>query len=42
MHFELVSVSKVRGVMNFVAFSVMMTWTLAPALWRALATFAIL
>ena len=38
----LVRVSKVRGVMNCVAFSVMMTCTSAPALRRADATFAIL
>ena len=42
MHLEPVSVSKVSGVINFVAFSVMITCTLAPALWSALATFAIL
>ena len=42
MHFDPVRVSKVSGVINFAAFSVMMTWTFAPALCRALATFAIL
>ena len=38
----LVSVSKVSGVINWVAFSVMITWTLAPVLRSALATLAIL
>ena len=38
----LVRVSKVRGVMNWVAFSVITTWTSAPAFTRALATLAIL
>ena len=38
----LVRVSKVRGVMNLVAFSVMITWVSAPIFRRALATLAIL
>ena len=42
IHLEPVSVSNVSGVINFVAFSVMMTCTFAPALCRALATLAIL
>ena len=42
MHRLLVRVSKVKGVMNSVAFFVMMTCTLAPAFLRALATLAIL
>ena len=41
-HRLLVRDSKVRGVMNWVAFSVMTTWTSAPALRRALATLGIL
>ena len=41
-HRLLVRVSKVRGVMNWVAFWVMMTWTSAPAFRRALATLGIL
>ena len=42
MHLWPVRVSKVRGVMNWVAFLVMMTSTSAPSLRSALATLAIL
>ena len=42
MHLWPVRVSKVRGVMNWVAFWVMMTSTSAPNLRSALATLAIL
>ena len=42
MHLWPVSVSNVMGVMNWVAFRVMMTSTSAPSLRSALATFAIL
>ena len=42
MHLWPVSVSKVSGVMNWVALRVMMTSTSAPSFFSALATFAIL
>ena len=42
MHLLPVRVSKVSGVMNWVAFWVISTWISAPALRRALATLAIL
>ena len=42
MHLWPVSVSKVSGVMNWVALRVMMTSTSAPRFFSALATFAIL
>ena len=42
MHLWPVSVSKTRGVMKWVAFSVIMTSTSAPSFLSALATFAIL